>query len=161
MADDPDDDGGTLAASTTTVAQVTTTFRLLRTTDHHPMPTTTTTIPTTTTTVVTAESVAGEIGGLLAVLGPPDFRPRDISKVEDRLERILEAWASSDREDLIRELDRAFEEVADLEESPERDELDRPTHPTLRADGVSRRRDRVRRWRGRRRLMAGLRRRSR
>ena len=61
--------------------------------DHHARPTTTT-IPTTTTTVVTAESVAGEIGGLLAVLGPPEFRPRDIRQVEDRIERILDEWES-------------------------------------------------------------------
>ena len=121
MSDDPGDGGGTLAASTTTVAQVTTTAP--------PPPTTTTTvpttttIPTTTTTVVTAESVAGEIGGLLAVLGPPDFHPRDISKVEDRLEQVLKAWEEDKRDELIRELERAFEEVADLEESPARDEL--------------------------------------
>ena len=120
MSDDPGDGGGTLAAPTT-VAQVTTTLPPAPTTTT--IPTTTTTIPTTTTTVVTAESVAGEIGGLLAVLGPPQFRPRDVRQVEDRIERILDEWASSDREDLIRELDRAFEEVADLEESPEREEL--------------------------------------
>ena len=76
-----------------------------------------------TTTVVTAESVVAEIGGLLAVLGPPDFHPRDISKVEDRLEQVLKAWEEDKRDELIRELERAFEEVGDLEESPERDEL--------------------------------------
>ena len=65
----------------------------------------------------------GGIGGLLAVLGPPDFHPRDISKVEDRLEQVLKAWEEDKRDELIRELERAFEEVADLEESPERDEL--------------------------------------
>ena len=99
--------------------------------DHDPPPPptttttapTTTTIPTTTTTVVTAESVAGEIGGLLAVLGPPEFPPRDIRQVEDRIERILDEWEKDDREHLMRELERAFEEVGDLEESPERDEL--------------------------------------
>jgi eukaryotic-like serine/threonine-protein kinase len=123
IADDPDDGGGTLAASTTTVAQVTTTTPPPPSTTTTVPTTTTTTIPTTTTTVVTAESVAGEIGGLLAVLGPPEFRPREIRQVEDRIERILEEWANSDREDLIRELERAFEEVGDLEESPERDEL--------------------------------------
>ena len=120
MTDDPGDGGETLAASTT-VAQVTTTLA-------PPPPTTTTvpittTIPTTTTTVVTAESVAAEIGGLLAVLGPPEFHPRDISKVEERLEQVLKAWEEDKRDELIRELERAFEEVGDLEESPQRDEL--------------------------------------
>lgn len=121
MTDDPGDSGGTLAASTTTVAHVTTTLPPAPTTTAT-VPTTTT-IPTTTATVVTAESVAAEIGGLLAVLGPPEFHPRDISKVEDRLEQVLKAWEEDKRDDLIRELERAFEEVADLEESPERDEL--------------------------------------
>ncbi|MGH8947897.1 MAG: hypothetical protein ACRDXF_03475, partial [Acidimicrobiia bacterium] len=121
MTDDPGDGGEELAAVTTTMAPVITTVP--------PPPSTTTTIPTTTTvpttttTVVTAESVAGEIGVLLGVLGPPEFRPRDVRQVEDRIDRILEEWASDDREDLSRELERAFEEVADLEESPERDEL--------------------------------------
>jgi len=123
MADDPDDGGGTLAASTTTAAQVTTTPPPPPTTATTVATTTTTTIPTTTTTVVTPESVAGEIAGLLAVLGPPDFHPRDISKVEDRLEQVLKAWEEDKRDELMRELERAFEEVADLEESPERDDL--------------------------------------
>ena len=43
--------------------------------------------------------------------------------MEERIERILDESGNSDREDLIRELERAFEEVGDLEESPERDEL--------------------------------------
>jgi eukaryotic-like serine/threonine-protein kinase len=119
MSNDPPDGEGELAAATTTLVPTTTTTIATTTT----LPTTTTTIPTTTTTVVTAESVAGEILGLLAVLGPPQFRPRDVRQVEDRIERIMEEWANDDREDLIRELEQAFEDVADLEESPERDEL--------------------------------------
>ena len=94
MTDDPGDGGGTLAASTTTVAQVTTTLPPPPTTTTT-IPTTTTTIPTTTTTVVTAESVAGEIGALLAALSPPEFRRRDIRQVEDRLERVMEEWEAT------------------------------------------------------------------
>ncbi len=124
MTNDPDDGGGELAAVTTTaIAEVTTTVPPPPTTTTTTIPTTTTTIPTTTTAVVTAESVASEIGVLLGVLGPPEFHPREIRQVEDRIDRILEEWANDDREDLIRELERAFEEVADLEESPEREEL--------------------------------------
>ena len=126
MSNAPDGGGGELAAVTTSIAGVTTTVPPPTTTTTIPTTTiltTTTTIPTTTSTVVTAESVASEIGVLLGVLGPPEFRPRDIRQVEDRIDRILEEWESDDREDLIRELERAFEEVADLEESPEREEL--------------------------------------
>ena len=122
MTNDPDDGGGELASVTTILAEVTTTVPPPPTTTTT-IATTTTTVPTTTTTVITAESVAGEIGVLLGVLGPPDFRPQDVRRVEDRIDRILEEWESGDREDLIRELERAFEAVADLDESPERDEL--------------------------------------
>jgi len=122
MTNNPGDDGGELASVTTTIAPVTTTVPPPPTTTTT-IPTTTTTVPTTTTTVVTAESVAGEIGALLGVLSPPEFRPRDIRQVEDRLERVMEEWEGDNRDELTRELERAFEEVADLEESPERDEL--------------------------------------
>jgi serine/threonine-protein kinase len=122
MTNGPGEGGGELAAPTTTIAPVTTTVPPPPTTTTT-IPTTSTTIPTTTTFVVTAESVAGEIGVLLGVLGPPEFRPRDIRRVEDRLERVMEEWEGDNRDELIRELERAFEEVADLEESQERDEL--------------------------------------
>jgi serine/threonine-protein kinase len=122
MTNDPDDGGGELAAVTTAIGEVTTTVPPPPSTTTT-IPTTTTTLPTTTTTVVTLESVAGEIGVLLATLSPPEFKPRDISKVEDRLEQVMKAWEEDKRDDLMRELERAFEEVADLEESPERDVL--------------------------------------
>jgi hypothetical protein len=35
----------------------------------------------------------------------------------------MEEWENDDREDLMRELERAFEAVADLEQSAERDQL--------------------------------------
>ena len=122
MADDPGDGGGTLAASTTTVAQVTTTL---------PPP------PTTTTTASRPQrrfrprprrwsppSRWRERSVVFSLCSsPPEFPPREIRQVEDRIERILDEWEKDDREHLMRELERAFEEVADLEESPERDEL--------------------------------------
>jgi eukaryotic-like serine/threonine-protein kinase len=122
MTDDPGDGGGTLPAPTTTVAQVTTTLPPPPTTTTTTIPTTTT-VPTTTTIVVTPEVVAGEIGALLAGMSPPDFRRRDVRQVEDRLERVMEEWEGDNRDELRRELERAFEEVADLEESTEREEL--------------------------------------
>ncbi|MGH8951156.1 MAG: serine/threonine-protein kinase [Acidimicrobiia bacterium] len=124
MSDRPpagtEDSGGPVAAEPTTSAVASTTTIPTTTT----MPTTTTTtIPTTTTTVATAESVAGDIGAILALLAPPEFKPKEVRQVEDRMEKIMEEWENDNREDLIRELERAFEEVADLEESQERDEL--------------------------------------
>ena len=121
MANDPDDGDAELAAPTTTIEQISTTVPPPPTTAST-IPTTTTTVPTTTT-VITAESVVGEIGVLLGVLGPPEFRPRDIRRVEDRLEHVMEEWDGGNRDELRRELERAFKEVAELEESPERDEL--------------------------------------
>lgn len=114
-----EDPRGPVAAEPT-ITTIATTTTIPTTT----VPTTTsTTIPTTTTTAVTAESVAGEIGALLALLSPPEFSPREVRQVEDRMEKVMEEWEDDNREDLIRELERAFDEVTDLEESPERDEL--------------------------------------
>jgi hypothetical protein len=99
---------------TTTTAPVTTTT----------LQTTTTTAPTTTTTAAdTPETLAEEIDGLLAALQPPVFQPREVRQVRDRLDQVMEEWEADDREDLIRELERIFEEVGDLEGSEERDEI--------------------------------------
>ena len=123
MSNDPPGQGADqeTVATTTAVPATTTPPTAPATT----VPPTTTTIPptTTTTTVVTPEVVAGEIGALLAAMSPPEFGRRDVRQVEDRLERVMEEWQGDNRDELMRELERAFEEVADLEESPERDEL--------------------------------------
>jgi serine/threonine-protein kinase len=82
----------------------------------------TTTLPATTTLTSppTPEDLAGEIGLLLASLEPPFFGNRDVNQIEERVERALEEWQSGDRDDLRRELEQAFDEVSDLEDSPER-----------------------------------------
>jgi serine/threonine-protein kinase len=125
MANDPNPAGssGSLAdpaaAETTTTAPATTTTNAPTTST-----TTTTTIPTTTTSLVdTPESVADEIESLLAALQPPQFQRRDVRRVEDRLEQVMEDWESDDREELMRELERSFEAVGDLDQSTERDQL--------------------------------------
>jgi hypothetical protein len=106
------EDPTTIPTTTTTVPTTTTTV----------LPTTTT-IPTTTTVVDNPETVAVEVETLLASLQPPQFSPRDVRRIEDRLDRVMEEWENDDREDLMRELERAFEAVADLEQSAERDQL--------------------------------------
>jgi len=112
------EEGTALAAATTTITSTTT----VPTTTT--APTTTTTIPTTTTTLAdTPESMAEDIAGLLAALGPPEFRPREVRQVEERLQRVMEEWQDDDREELSRELERAFEDVDDLEPSEQREKL--------------------------------------
>ena len=110
----------TVPAPTTTLAPPTTV-----TTTPTTIPTTTTTNHATTTTAVpaTPEGLAAEIGGLLAVLGPPQFRNRDVRQVEDQMARVMEEWENDDRDDLVREMQQTFDEVADLDESPERETL--------------------------------------
>lgn len=87
------------------------------------VPPTTTLPPPTTVSAPTPESVAGEIGVLLASLDPPNFERREVRQVEDRVEKAMGEWQVDDRDDLQRELERSFEEAADLEDSPERTEL--------------------------------------
>jgi hypothetical protein len=113
------EEGAGLAAATTTVTSNTTTLPTTTTT----APTTTTAVPTTTTGVDTPEGVAEEIFGLLAALRPPEFQPKEIRRVEDRLGQVMEAWQDDDREELRRELERTFEAVADLEPSEQQDQL--------------------------------------
>jgi serine/threonine-protein kinase len=118
LTDDPppasEQPEGLLAAeTTTTVGPVTTTSTVA--------PTTTTTPPTTT--VGGPEAIAGEIEALLASLQPPEFKPKDVRRVEDRLRDVMRRWESGDDQEVARELERAFDAVADLESSPERDQL--------------------------------------
>jgi hypothetical protein len=114
----PAEEGTALAAATTTLASTTTTLPATTTSP------TTTTIPTTTTTLAdTPESVADDIAGLLALLGPPEFNPREVRQVEERVQRVMEEWQDDDREELRRELERAFEDVDDLESSQQQEEL--------------------------------------
>jgi hypothetical protein len=101
----------TTAAPTTTLPPTTT------------LAPTTTVSPTTTTTIATVQSVAGEIGVLLASLEEADSRGPELRQVEDRVEKALEEWQSDDRDKLRRELEGAFEEAAKLDDSPQRTEL--------------------------------------
>jgi serine/threonine-protein kinase len=81
---------------------------------------TTTVAPTTTTTIATVQSVAGEIGVLLASLDEADSRGPELRRLEERVEKALEEWQSDDRDKLRRELEGAFEEAAKLDDSPQR-----------------------------------------
>ncbi len=109
--------GGLLAEETTTTVAMTSTI---------PTTTTTTaTMPTTAAVAVAAEeSVSQEIDALLATLRPPEFKPKDVRQVGDRLNHVMDEWEAGQVDDLGRELERAFEAVGKLDESSERDQLD-------------------------------------
>jgi serine/threonine protein kinase len=118
---DPAAEDATAAGNTIPAVSPTTSTTPLTTT----APSTTTTTTTTTTTIVedSPEGVAAAIGALLNGLEAPQFKPKDVREVDERLDRVMEAWENSDDEKLRQELERAFEAVNDLDDSAERDEL--------------------------------------
>jgi hypothetical protein len=105
---------GQLAAGTTTTVPRTTTA-----------PTTPSTVATTTIVFDSPEGVALGIRSLLADLGPPQFKPKDVGRVGDSLDEVMEEWAGGDRDDLVGKFERSFDAVADLNESAQRDQLTR------------------------------------
>lgn len=104
-----------LGAETTTTTFATTTTA--------PTTTSTTAATTTTAPAPTVESVAEEIRGLLASAEPPDFKPKDVRRVEDRLDEILEEWSKEEPDKLEDRYDKAFEAVGQLPESDLRDRV--------------------------------------
>ncbi len=116
---DPAAEDAAAAGSTVPAVSPTTSTTPLTTTT----PSTTTTTTTTTIVEDSPEGVAAEIAALLNGLEAPQFKPKDVREVDERLDRVMEAWENSDDEELRQELERAFEMVNDLDDSAERDEL--------------------------------------
>lgn len=90
--------------------------------------TTTSGAPTTTTvsTTVTEEtpaSLAAEIGDLLDRLRPPEYKPKDVKEVEDRVYRAIEHWEQDDREESAKSMEDAFKSISRFPESDARDAL--------------------------------------
>ncbi len=113
----PRESGGTTIAPATTSVAPTTSTSLPNTT--------TTSLPATTTTSVafTAEAVASSISSALAALRPPEFKPKEVRKVEEALVELMEAWSDGDREDIAEELRSTNKAASGLPKSPEREEL--------------------------------------
>jgi len=88
-----------------------------------PRTTTPSTVATTTIVLDSPEGVALGIRSLLADLQPPQFKPKDVRRVGDRLDEVMEEWAGDERDDLAGKIERAFDAVADLDESAQRDQL--------------------------------------
>jgi serine/threonine-protein kinase len=94
-----------------------------------PPPTTSTSTTSITATTATTtlppdspEAIATAIYELLEEMEPPEFKPNEISKIEDKLREILR-HADGDRDELADSFEKAFEEVAKLPDHPERQEL--------------------------------------
>jgi serine/threonine protein kinase len=89
-----------------------------------PAPTTTSTgAESTTVTETTPASLAAAIGGILAGLDPPEYKPKDLKEVEDRVDRAVDQWGTGQRERAAASLEDAFSSLENLPASDERDEL--------------------------------------
>ena len=90
---------------------------------------TTTTAPTTTltaaasTTVPESASLTAAITEALADLDPPEYKPKDVKEVEDRVNKAVDQWESGQREMAIESLEDAFISLGKLPDSDERDQL--------------------------------------
>jgi hypothetical protein len=102
------------AATSTTAASTTSSTAAPSTTS-----TTTTTIPIATT----PEGIAAEIEMSLAQLRPPDFHPKDVKDIGDKLDQVMREWEEGDQDKVAGELKSAVEKVDKLSESSERDDL--------------------------------------
>ena len=103
------------AATSTTAAS---------TTSSTAAPSTTTTTTTTTIPIaITPEGIAAEIEMSLAQLRPPDFHPKDVKDIGDKLDQVMMEWEEGDQDKVAGELKSAVEKVDKLSESSERDDL--------------------------------------
>ena len=110
-AESDQQEAGPLVVGTTTTALVTT------------VPPTTLTSAPATTVLDTPAMVALETKSLLGALEPPQFKPKDVRRVEDRLDKVMEVWERGNGDDLAGEFEKLLDAVADLDESAQRDEL--------------------------------------
>jgi hypothetical protein len=86
--------------------------------------TSTTTSSTTSTTIAdTPETMATVIETALAGLQPPDFKPKDVRKVEEALDAVMKKWSDGDMEDIVEKFEDLFEAVTELPRSQERQEI--------------------------------------
>jgi serine/threonine protein kinase len=118
---DPAANDGPEPTAPPSVATSSTTSTSTSTSTTNPSTTTTTQATTTTAPAPTPETVAAEIGAILEGLDPPELHPREVGQIEDRLDEAMREWSQGDREDLADVLERAFEEVDDLVQTPERE----------------------------------------
>jgi hypothetical protein len=105
--DNPDADQGVRGEPTTTSARTTTLTRAT----------------STTVTEITPASLAAVIGDVLADLDPPEFKPKDVNELEDRVNKAVDQWGKGQREMAAASLEDAFTSLEKLPESDAHDEL--------------------------------------
>ena len=93
------------------------------TTTNSPTTTTPTTVASTTLPDVTPASLAAEISEILATLEPPDYKPKDVREIEDRVNKAIDQWGKGQREMAAKSLEDAFTSLDKLPESEAHDEL--------------------------------------
>jgi len=86
-------------------------------------PTTLTTAASTTLAEVTPASLAVEIGDILAGLDPPDYKPKDVRELGDRVNKAIDQWGKGQSEMAAKSLEDAFTSLEKLPESEAHDEL--------------------------------------
>ena len=91
------------------------------TTTTTPATTSTTAASTTVTDATTPASVAAAITEALAGLDPPDYKPKDVKEVEDRVTKALDHWGSGRTEAAVESLEDAFVSLEKLPDSEARD----------------------------------------
>jgi serine/threonine protein kinase len=108
------------------------------TTSTAPTTTSTSTSTTSTTTILASAPVvlADEIRAHLEDLNPPEFKPKEVGEVFDRLDKVMEAWTGGE-DNLNKRLEELLDKVRDLPDSPERDHLEEHVHELADAMGVA------------------------
>lgn len=103
-------------STTTTLGTATTSTTTATTSTSNP--------PSTTLSPDDPASIAMAITDLLAGLKPPEFKPKEVRDIAHELDEVLKRAEEDDRDRLAESLEKAFEKVTDLDESPERDQLE-------------------------------------
>lgn len=85
--------------------------------------TTLTTAASTTLADVTPDSLEAEISAILAGLDPPDYKPKDVREVEERVSEAIDQWEEGQGEAAAQSLEDAFASLEKLPDSEAHDEL--------------------------------------
>ncbi|MGZ5385511.1 MAG: hypothetical protein ACXWH0_16215, partial [Acidimicrobiia bacterium] len=68
-------------------------------------------------------SLAVEIGDILAGLDAPEYKPKDVREIEDRVSKAIDQWGNDQREMAAKSLEDAFISLDKLPESEAHNEL--------------------------------------
>ena len=71
----------------------------------------------------TPGAIGAEIGRLLGAVGPPDYKPKDVRELQQRVDRSIDEWENGNEERSAGNLREAFESVDGFPASDTREEL--------------------------------------